>query len=197
MARTITRRAERYIVTLQKEEDVSPLLLTYMNRLSDALFATALNLVYKQMVKTVKAHVQGELGLVPNLCDLCEPMLQAAFDASQKLNVTVSVAIVDNNGNLLSFKRDQNAILASIELSINKAYTAIAMNMDTQKLALLASPTGPLFGINVTNPRLVIFGGGLPLIKNNMTIGAIGVSGASVENDITIAKQAAQLLKEV
>ena len=79
------------------------------------------------------------------------------------------------------------ALLASVDISHGKAYTAVALKMSTEKLASLTQPGQMLFGINTTdNGRLVIFGGGLPIIENGQVVGGIGVSGGSVEQDVAV-----------
>jgi len=81
-----------------------------------------------------------------------------------------------------------SALLASIAISKDKAYTAVALKMTTAQAATVAQPGTPLFGINTTDSsRLVIFGGGLPIVENGRIVGGIGVSGGSVEEDIEVA----------
>jgi uncharacterized protein GlcG (DUF336 family) len=81
-----------------------------------------------------------------------------------------------------------NALLVSIDISLNKAYTAVAVKMPTHELASAAQPGQPLFGIhNADGGRIVILGGGFPLKQKDEIIGGIGVSGGSVEDDILCA----------
>jgi len=119
---------------------------------------------------------------------LIDAMAKAAYDESIKLGVGVTLAIADSGGALLYLQRFPNAILPSIEIAQNKAYTAAVLRMSTAQFGTIAQPGESAFGINVTAPKLVIFGGGFPLVKQGQTVGGIGISGASVEEDEQIAQ---------
>src|SRR5437763_9748817 len=98
----------------------------------------------------------------------------------------MNIAVVDDGGHLIAFARQDGAILASIDIATRKAQTSALMKMTTADLGELAKPGGPLYGIEVTNGGLVIFGGGIPLHdEDNDLAGAIGVSAGSVEQDIS------------
>jgi uncharacterized protein GlcG (DUF336 family) len=89
-----------------------------------------------------------------------------------------------------------NALLASLDIAVNKAYTAVALKISTDELAKVAQPGGPLFGINTTDGcRIVIFGGGYPLKKGDEIVGGIGVSGGSVDEDMACAGAALEHFK--
>lgn len=84
-----------------------------------------------------------------------------------------------------------DAWLASIDIAQNKAWTSVALKMPTSNLAEATVPHSDLYGINTTNNgRLVIFGGGFPLIKDDKVVGSVGVSGSSVEHDVQVAQAA-------
>ena len=84
------------------------------------------------------------------------------------------------------------AWLGSIDISINKAYTARAFDMATSDLAPMAQSGEPLFGINTTNGgRVVIFAGGIPLVEAGEIAGAVGVSGGTVDQDQEVAEAGA------
>lgn len=125
--------------------------------------------------------------------DLTAAQAQKVLDASLKKaveqGIPMNIAIVDAGGNLKAFLRMDGAFLGSIDISIGKARTARYFNMSTQALGTAAQPGNELYGIEVTNGNLVIFGGG-ELLKNadGVIIGAIGVSGGSVEEDTNVAK---------
>ena len=83
-------------------------------------------------------------------------------------------------------------------MAVNKAYTCVAFQMSTAALGELARPGESLYGIQYTNGgRIVIFGGGEPLIYEGKIIGALGVSGGTAEQDTALAAYGASLLKEV
>lgn len=118
-------------------------------------------------------------------------ILKKAEDKAKEMNISVTIAIVDEGGNLIAQHRMDNALLISIPAALNKAYTAIALKMDTEKVHELVLPGGPFYGLDSVHPgKLCTFGGGVPIINNDKLIGAIGVSGGSTDEDILIAKTA-------
>ena len=98
-------------------------------------------------------------------------------------------------GNLKAFGRQDGAFIGSIDVSTKKAVTARYFNMPTSTLGAASQPGQELFGIEATNGGLVIFGGGELLIRDNVIVGAIGVSGGSVAEDTNVAKAGAAALK--
>ena len=116
-------------------------------------------------------------------------MVEAAQKKAKEIGVPMVVAVVDDGGNLVVLQRMDGALLVSIDVAWNKAYTAVALKLPTHELASLAQPGQPLFGIHLADGgRIVIFGGGIPVIHEGQVIGGIGVSGGSVEQDIACAE---------
>ncbi|MBI5518585.1 MAG: heme-binding protein [Desulfovibrio sp.] len=116
-------------------------------------------------------------------------MIAASLGKAAEIGVPMVVAVVDAGGNLIAQHRQDDSLLASIDLALNKAYSAVAVRMPTQELGLLAQPGGALYGINTDNGgRLVSFGGGLPVLRDGVLLGGIGVSGGSVEQDVACAE---------
>jgi uncharacterized protein GlcG (DUF336 family) len=118
---------------------------------------------------------------------------QAVVDAAQakaeEIGVPMNIAVVDEGNNLSAFARMDGAWLGSIDIAQNKAYTARAFDMSTQELAPLAQPNQPLYGIDASNQgRLIVFAGGIPLTAGDRIVGAVGVSGGSVEQDHEVAE---------
>lgn len=100
----------------------------------------------------------------------------------------MDIAVVDTGGNLKAFVREDGAWLGSIDISIKKARTARFFNMESGEIGKLSQPGGPLYNIEVTNDGLVSFPGGIPLRNSDGAIvGAVGVSGSTVENDHDVA----------
>lgn len=122
-------------------------------------------------------------------------VVDVALSKAQEIGQPMNVAAVDAGGHLMAFARQDGAILASVDISIRKAKTAVLLNMSTADLADLAKPGASLYGIEVTNGGLVIFGGGV-LLKgtDGETIGAVGVSGGSVDQDMQVAGAGARSL---
>jgi uncharacterized protein GlcG (DUF336 family) len=117
-------------------------------------------------------------------------VLEAALRRAEEIECPMSVAIVDWGRNLLLFGRHETAKLGSIDVAVGKAYTARSLEMSTADFAPLTQPGAPLFGVQATDSRLVAFGGGLPLTRGGAVVGAVGVSGGSVEMDIDCAEAA-------
>lgn len=122
--------------------------------------------------------------------DLCHLIADDVRRTQEELGVSVSLAIADIQGSLRYFYRFGNAILPSVDISQNKAYTAAVLGKSTREFGKIAQTDGEAFGINVTHPRLVIFGGGFPLRINGKIVGGLGISGGSVEEDEMIAQKA-------
>ena len=126
---------------------------------------------------------------MPVTTEIALRMISAAQEKAEEIGVPMVIAVVDQGGNLLAHVRMDNALLVSIDLSINKAYTAVAAKMSTETLCSVSQPGGELYGIhNADNGRIVIFGGGLPIEKGGKIIGGIGVSGGSVAQDTACAE---------
>ena len=118
--------------------------------------------------------------------------VEAAVQKSGELGVTMDIAIVDAGANLKAFARMDGAWLGSIDIAIKKARTARFFDMNTGEIGKLSQPGGPLYNIEHSNGGLITFPGGIP-IKNEAgeVVGAIGVSGSTVENDHLVAEAGA------
>ena len=118
--------------------------------------------------------------------------VEAAHQKSLDLGLKMNIAIVDAGANLLAFARMEGAWLGSIDIAIKKAKTARYFDMPTGDLGQASQPGGPLYNIEVSNGGLITFPGG-ELLKDadGTIIGAIGVSGSTVENDATVAQAGA------
>ncbi|MGO4591879.1 GlcG/HbpS family heme-binding protein [Paenarthrobacter sp. 2TAF44] len=121
-----------------------------------------------------------------------DAVLAAARDAASETATAMNIAVVDAGGNLKAFTRMDGAWLGSIDISIKKARTARFFDMPTGAIGELSQPGGPLYNIEVSNGGLITFPGGIPLRSEDGTvIGAIGVSGSTVENDHAVASAGA------
>ncbi len=121
--------------------------------------------------------------------------IAAAVAKAVETKTKMDIAIVDAGGNLKAFVRMDGAWLGSIDISIKKAKTARYFDFPTGEIGKLSQPGGPLFGIEISNGGLISFPGGLPIKSGDVVIGAIGVSGSSVENDHTVASAGAAAVK--
>jgi uncharacterized protein GlcG (DUF336 family) len=124
-------------------------------------------------------------------------LIAAAEKKADELGVPYNIAVVDAGGNLIAHARMDGAWLGSINISINKAWTARAFDMPTGELAKMAQSGKPLFGINSTNhEKVVIFAGGAPIKAHDVVIGALGASGGTVEQDQKVADAAVEAFKK-
>lgn len=109
--------------------------------------------------------------------------------ASDQVQQPMNIAVVDAGGHLLAFARQPGAWLGSIDIAINKAFTARAFDISTKALAELSQPDEQFFGIHTSNhARVVIFAGGIPLKRDGTVIGAVGVSGGFSKQDQAVAE---------
>lgn len=117
-----------------------------------------------------------------------EIAIEAACKRALELGTEMCIAIVDSGANLKAFHRMDDAWVGSIDIAIKKAKTAVFFGMPTGLIGKLSQPGGSLFGIEHSNDGLITFPGGLPIVdKEGVLVGAIGVSGSSVENDHAVA----------
>ncbi|KAI5269909.1 DUF336-domain-containing protein [Aureobasidium subglaciale] len=120
--------------------------------------------------------------------DQATAIVAAAAKAAASI-VPQNIAVVDPSGLLVAFLRMDNAYPGSIDISMKKARTSVLFNgVPSAALYNQSLPGEALYGIQETNGGLVVFGGGLPLVKDNYLLGAIGVSGGTVAQDIEVAQ---------
>ena len=116
-------------------------------------------------------------------------IISAAEYKAQQMCQPMKIAVMDAGRNLVAFQRMDGAWVASIDIAIDKAFTSAGRGLTTRKIGEMAQPGQPLFGINTTNGgRIVIFAGGIPLMRDGEVVGAIGVSGGTVDEDHEVAE---------
>ena len=115
-------------------------------------------------------------------------ILDAAQKRAEAMGLEMNIAVVDAGANLLAFRRMGGAWLGSIDIAITKAKTARYFDMPTGDLGGLSQPGGSLYGIEHSNGGLISFPGGIPLKDGDTVIGAVGVSGSTVEDDHEVAQ---------
>jgi uncharacterized protein GlcG (DUF336 family) len=137
----------------------------------------------------------GALGTKDIGLDQANAALEAAIKKAEEIGTTMDIAVVDVGGNLKAFARMDGAWLGSIDISQKKARTARYFDMNTGDLGQVSQPGGPLFNIEHSNGGLITFPGGVPIKDGDIVIGAIGVSGSTVENDHTVAAAGANAVR--
>lgn len=115
--------------------------------------------------------------------------IASATEKAEELNLKMNIAVVDSGANLVAFARMDGAWLGSVDIAIKKAKTARFFDMNTGEIGKLSQPGGSLYNIEHSNSGLITFPGGIPIKSaESEIIGAIGVSGSTVENDHTVAQ---------
>ncbi len=124
-----------------------------------------------------------------------EKMISVAQEKAKAIDTKMNIAVVDAGANLVAFARMDGAWLGSLDISIKKAKTARFFDMNTGIVGELSQPGGSLYNIEHSNGGLITFPGGVPVKdKEGNVIGAIGVSGSSVENDHAVAEAGASAI---
>ena len=110
--------------------------------------------------------------------------MKAAMAKGRELRVAISVAVVDQGGQLVAFERMDGADLVTIGLAQDKAWTALMNRMPTRDLAPLVQPGAEFYGYeSIGRGRTIVFAGGMPLVRDGVLVGGVGVSGGSVAED--------------
>jgi uncharacterized protein GlcG (DUF336 family) len=119
-------------------------------------------------------------------------VIAAAEEKAKQIKQPMNIAVADAGGNLVAHVRMDDAWLGSIDISINKAFTARAFDIETKDLAQFSQSGGQFFGIHASNHgKVMIFAGGIPLKRDGKVVGAVGVSGGTGEQDQSVAEAGA------
>lgn len=210
VARTVVRRAERRITTLAREVPVREELRKYINRLSDACYALARleeTRAQEEEIADLKEQVRkileqdmgyGSKGVckMDMSLDSLKRMAGYVEEKANEIGVPVVFSAVDEGGNLLYFQRMEGALLISVKVSQDKAYTSCVLKCPTSALADITKPGESLWSLhNSGDGRIVCFGGGYPIEVDGKIIGAIGVSGGTAEQDMAVATYALEKMQ--
>ena len=116
-------------------------------------------------------------------------VVDGAEAKAREIGADMDIAVVDDGGHLLAFIRMDGARVTSIDVAINKAFTAACARRGTHEYAKIAGPAGPAFGMHTTNHgRFMIVGGGLPIFAQGSIVGGVGCSSGSPEQDQEVAQ---------
>jgi len=119
-------------------------------------------------------------------------VIAAAEQKAGTIGQPMNIAVVDAGGNLVAHVRTDGAWLGSVDIAINKAWTARAFDISTKELAALSQPGEDFYGIPASNHgKVMIFAGGIPLKENGAVVGAVGVSGGTGKQDQAVAEAGA------
>ena len=122
-------------------------------------------------------------------------IIAAAEARAAEIGQPMNIAVADAGGNLIAHVRMDGAWMGSVDISINKAWTARAFDIQTKDLADNSQPNQPFYGIHASNHgKVMIFAGGIPLKRDGKVVGGLGVSGGGGEQDQTVAEAGAAAL---
>jgi len=198
VARTVARRAERRAVTSSQTGGITREMLAWLNRLSDLLFALARLCDRAATTKTAPTTPSTALNLSESdFCQRAVRLCEAVQRHAAQQGVRVVTAVCDAGGNPVAMLRTDDAFIASVDIAMNKAFTSVSLKMSTDELGRLAQPGESLYGIQFTNNgRIVIFGGGVPLLNDGVIVGGFGVSGGTAEQDTAFGEYAKELFEK-
>jgi uncharacterized protein GlcG (DUF336 family) len=138
---------------------------------------------------TKKTETSKALGVT---LESARKIIRAGEEKAAAIGQPMNIAVVDAGANLVAFERMEGAWLGSINISINKAFTARAFDIETKALGENSQSGDQFFGIHSSNHgRVMIFAGGVPLKIGGQVVGGIGVSGGSGKQDQAVAEAAA------
>ena len=121
--------------------------------------------------------------------DAARRVIAAAEKKAKEIGQPMNIAVADEGGNLVAHVRMDGAWMGSVNISINKAWTSRAFDIQTKDLGENSQPNRQFYGIHATNGgRVIIFAGGVPLKRDGVVVGGLGVSGGSGEQDQTVAE---------
>lgn len=120
--------------------------------------------------------------------EVARKLIRKVEEKAAEMGVKAVVAIADLSGRIIAVECMDDSYIASYDVAVNKAFTCVSLKMSTKTLSTLSQPGQPLYGIQFTNNgKIVIFGGGEPLMVDGEVVGALGVSGGSEPQDTELA----------
>ena len=187
----IIKKIQRRFLLLSKSRRIKLELINYINKSRDFLHIIYKFIQEKVMVKYVMELVSEKLSSIDmdnNLSlEKARKIIRAGEKKAKEMNIAAVFAVVNPEGNLIIEERMDNAILVSVEVAYKKAYTAAALKLNTQDLTALVQPGAMFYGLQ-SDPKYIVFGGGMLLKVDGKIVGAVGVSGGSAQEDMEIAK---------
>ena len=185
----IIKKIQRRFTLLSKSKEVKLELIKYIDKSRDFFHVVYKFIQEKIMIKYVIELISEKLSSTENNLSLekARKIIRAGEKKAKEMNLSAVFAVVNSEGNLIIEERMDNAILVSVEVAYKKAYTAAALKLNTQDLTALVQPGAMFYGLQ-SDPKYIVFGGGMLLKVDGKIVGAIGVSGGSAQEDIEIAK---------
>ena len=185
----IIKKIQRRFTMLSKNREIKLELMNYINKSRDFSHIVYKSLQEKVMIKYVVELISEKLSSTENNLSLekARKIIRAGEKKAKEMNLSAVFAVVNSEGNLIIEERMDNAILVSIDVAYKKAYTAAALKLNTEDLTALVQPGAMFYGLQ-SDPKYIVFGGGILLKVDGKIVGAVGVSGGSAQEDMEIAK---------
>lgn len=223
LAHTTARRAERDMVAMDRRYAVPPVFKQYINRLADYLLVAARYSDYLEEKSEAKkpatpapaapvipsapvsanttdalvAEVLARLGGARMLdLERAKRLIEAVELRAKELGKHAVIAVSNAEGNPIAVHVMDGAFLVSYEVAVKKAYTAVAVKMSTMELSALCQPGGTFYGLQALD-KVITFGGGIPLYRDGVIVGGLGVSGGTGEEDHDLALFGAAVFAEL
>ena len=185
----IIKKIQRRFTLLSKSKEIKSELINYIDKSRD-FFHVVYKFIQEQiMIKYVIELISEKLSSTENNLSLekARKIIRAGEKKAKEMNLSAVFAVVNSEGNLIIEEKMDNAILVSVEVAYKKAYTAAALKLNTEDLTALVQPGAMFYGLQ-SDPKYIVFGGGMLLKVNGKIVGAVGVSGGTAQEDIEIAK---------
>ena len=223
MARSVARRAERWLASSDKKYGGQPARKQYMNLLGEYLYHLARYTDYVDSKKPAKAvpleSIKPVNEKVPVMELTKEIVVQEVLKRIQtmdRVNLHIAkkliekiegyavsvgkkavIAVCGPDGNPIAVHVMDGAFLVSFDVAVKKAYTAVSVKMSTMELGKLVQPGQTFAGLEqIEKDKLVFFGGGVPLFAGDKLVGGLGISGGTGEEDDDIAQYALSVFEE-
>ena len=187
----IAKKLQRRFIFLSKNREIKLELIKYINKSCDFFHIMYNFLQEKAMIEYVVELVSEKLSSMEvdgNLSlEKARKIIRAGQKKAKEMNLAAVFAVVNSEGNLIIEERMDNSILVSVEVAYKKAYTAATLKLNTADLTPLVQPGAMFYGLQ-SDPKYIVFGGGMLLKIDGKIVGAVGVSGGSAQEDMEIAK---------
>ena len=187
----IIKKIQRRFTMLSKNREIKLELMNYINKSRDFSHIIYKSIQEKIMINYIVELISEKLSSIDidnNLSlEKAKKIIRAGEKKAKEMNIAAVFAVVNAEGNLIIEERMDNAILVSIDVAYKKAYTAAALKLNTEDLTALVQPGAMFYGLQ-SDPKYIVFGGGMLLKVDGKIVGAVGVSGGSAQEDMEIAK---------
>ena len=196
----IIKKIQRRFILLSKSREIKLELIDYIDKSRDFFHIVYKFTQEKIMIKYITELISQKLSSIDADSDLslekARKIVRVGEKKAKEMNLSAVFTIVNSEGNLIIEERMDNAILVSIDVAYKKAYTAAALKLNTEDLTALVQPGAMFYGLQ-SDPKYIVFGGGMLLKVNGKIVGAVGASGGTAQEDIEIAKACVEAFETI